>query len=101
MGRTRRLRYRYLRRTILAVSVALAVAVLLVHSLWRVLESEAVRSFTARRLENVAKTVADVDLKIGDLGWTLLPPRMVLSDIRLEGAGVQVELDRAAVEGES
>ncbi|RLE24425.1 MAG: hypothetical protein DRJ65_09885 [Acidobacteria bacterium] len=98
MGRTGRLRYRHLRRTILAVSVALAVAVLLVHSLWRVLESEAVRSFTARRLERVAKTVADVDLKIGDLGWTLVPPRMVLSEVRLEGAGVRAELDWAAVE---
>ena len=98
MGRTGRLRYRHLRRTILAVSVALAVAVLLVHSLWRVLESEAVCSFTARRLEQVAKTVADVDLEIGDLGWTLVPPRMVLSDVRLEAAGVRAEIDWAAVE---
>ena len=98
MGRTGRLRYRHLRRTIIAVSGALAVVVLLVLSLWRVLESDAVRTFTARRLERTAKTVAGVDLEIGDLGWTLVPPRMVLSDVRLESGVLSAELDWAAVE---
>jgi autotransporter translocation and assembly factor TamB len=76
----------------------LAVVVLLALGLWRALESEAVRSFTARRLERAAKTVADVDLEIGDLGWTLVPPRMVLLDVRLEGGVFSAELDQAAVE---
>lgn len=98
MGRTGRLRYRHLRRTIIAISVALAVVVLLVLSLWRVLESEAVRSFTARRLERVVKSVAGVDLEIGDLRWALAPPRMVFSDVRLEGKAVRAQLDWAAVE---
>lgn len=78
--------------------MASAVVVLLVLSLWRVLESEAVRSFTARSLESVAKSVADVDLNIGDLQWALVPPRMVLSDVQLEGSGVRADLDWAAVE---
>ncbi len=98
MGRAGRLRYRHLRRTILAVSVALAVVVLLVHSLWRALESEAVCAFTARKLEHLAMTAADVDLEIGDLGWTLIPPRMVLSEVRLEGGGIRAEVDSAVVE---
>lgn len=98
MGRTGRLRYRHLRRTIIAVSGALAVVVLLVLGMWRTLESDAVRSFSAQRLERAAKHLADVDLEIGDLGWTLVPPRIVLSDVRLEGGGVSAELDQAAVE---
>jgi len=98
VGRTGRLRYRHLRRTIIAVSGALAVVVLLVLGVWRVLESEAVCSFTARRLERAAKSVADIDLEIGNLGWTLLPPRVVLADVRLESGVVSAEVDRAAIE---
>jgi len=98
VGRTGRLRYRHLRRTVIAVSVALAVVVLLVLSLWRVLESVGVRSFAARRLERMAETVAGVDLEIGDLGWRLVPPRVILSRVRLEGGGIRAEVDWAAVE---
>ncbi len=98
MGRTRRLRYRHLRRTIIAVIVALAVMLLLVRGLWRVLESEAVCSFTARRLERTARAVAGINLEIGSLGWSLVPPRMIVSDVRINGPSFRAEIDHAAIE---
>jgi hypothetical protein len=57
-----------------------------------------VRSFAARRLERVAATVAGVDLEIGDLGWQLVPPRVILSAVRLEGGGIKAEIDWLSVE---
>ncbi len=98
MGRTRALRYRYLRRTAIAAPIAFAILLLVVLALWRLLESEAVQAIVARRIETFATQAIGVDLEIGSAGWTVFPPRLVLSDTRLVADNLRLEVDRLVVD---
>ncbi len=98
MGRTRTLRYRYLRRTVIAAPIALAIVLLAFLGLWRALESEALQALVARRVEAVAMRATGMELSLGTLGWSLFPPRLVLGEAMLVGDDVTLEVEHAAVD---
>ncbi|MCD4750212.1 MAG: translocation/assembly module TamB domain-containing protein [Thermoanaerobaculales bacterium] len=98
MGRAGRLRYRHLRRTVIAAPAALAVFLLLALLLWRTLESEALCDFAARRLEGATERLTGLELRIEDLGWGLLPPRIELWGLKLDGEGAGLQTSRVTVE---
>ena len=97
MGRARRLRYRHLRRTIIAVLATIA-AVLLFALIGRMLLTAGP---TRRLARNWIETVArqqEVSLEIQDLSWGFLPPQVKLTGVHLEGRGISAEVDTAEVD---
>jgi len=97
MGRTGRLRYLHLRRTIIAVLATIA-AFLLVGLIARMLlTSGPVRRLARDGIVAVADT-RGIDLEIDDLSWGFLPPRLRLDGVRIEGSGIQAEIDTAQVD---
>ncbi|MGD8439045.1 MAG: translocation/assembly module TamB domain-containing protein [Holophagae bacterium] len=97
MGRERRLRYRHLRRTIIAV-LAMVAAFLMVALVARLLLTAGPTRRLARQwISNVAEQ-RDLELEIGELSWGFLPPRVHLEDVRLKGPGIRAEIERASVD---
>jgi len=97
MGRARRLRYRHLRRTIIAILVTIA-AVLLFALVGRMLLNAGP---TRRLARNWIETVArqqDLSLEIQDLSWGFLPPQVKLTGVHLEGHWFSAEVETAEVE---
>ena len=72
------MRYRHLRRTVIAVLATVAFVLLLGLLLRTVLEAEPTRRLAIRQLERLAAGYG-AELEVGDLHWGLLPP-----GIRLE-----------------
>ena len=97
MGRERRLRYRHLRRTIIAVLVMVAAFLLLALVARLLLTAGPTRRLARQWIANVAEQ-RDVELEIGELSWGFLPPRVHLEDVRLRGPGIRAEIDRASVD---
>jgi hypothetical protein len=96
MGRTRRLRYRHLRRTVIA-ALATVAAVLLLATVVRLLlqagpTRRLVRSWIEARAEHNG-----VDLEIEELRWGFLPPRIQLEGVTAAGHGFGARVDRAEV----
>lgn len=91
------MRYRHLRRTVIAVLAATALVLGLVLLLQRVLDAQYTRQAAIRWLETVADTFG-VDLQIGSLGWGYFPPRVRLGDLRVAARHVNVEVDRLEVD---
>ena len=96
MGRTRRLRYRHLRRTAIALLVTVAVLLVLGLVALRVLHSDWMCRRAATHLEGLLG-VAGIDAAVGSLSWELLPPRLVVEDTVVASGGVTARLDRASV----
>lgn len=96
MGRARRLRYRHLRRTAIAVLVTVAIVLAAAVGMLRLLASAPVERFVIHRLEGVAER-AGVMLDVGSLEWELLPPRVVLRDVRLAAPPGRATVDRAEI----
>lgn len=97
MGRARRLRYRHLRRTTIAVLAVTAAAVLVVVGLQRLLETASAQRLTIRWVEALADR-AGVSLDVGSLSWDLLPPRVVMRDVTVAAPPVRAGVRRAEVE---
>ncbi|MCU0302610.1 MAG: translocation/assembly module TamB domain-containing protein [Thermoanaerobaculales bacterium] len=97
MGRARRLRYRHLRRTVIAVLATVA-ALLLVASVAHLLLTAGPTRRLARNWIEGAAARRGLTLEIEDLGWAFLPPRVELEGLRLAGPGFGAEIDRAEVE---
>lgn len=97
MGRARRLRYRHLRRTIIAVLATVA-AMLLFALVARMLLTAGPTRRMARVWLEAAAERQGYELTIGDLGWGFLPPRLHLDDVHLVGHGVRAEIESAQVD---
>ena len=97
MGRARRLRYLHLRRTIIAVLATIAAFLLVALILRMLLTSGPTRRLARNWIVAVAEQ-RGFDLDIEDLSWGFLPPRIQLAGVRLEGPGIQAEIDSAEVE---
>ncbi len=97
MGRARRLRYRHLRRTTIAVLAVTAAAVLVVVGVQRLLATAPVQRLAIRWAERLADR-AGVSLDVGGLAWEALPPRVVLRDVAVAAPPVRASVRRAEVE---
>ncbi len=90
MGRTRHLRYRHLRRTVVAVLAAAALFIAGIVVGLRILHSAPVRYAVTNWLEDAADVVG-VALDVEDLRWDALPPSVTLSGVRMRTGGLEVE----------
>lgn len=93
----RRRRFRYLRRTTIALLSGAALALLILLGLWNLFQSPAVCRRVAKQIEGGAKTLVGIDLKIGSLSWSLLPPGMILEDFSIHTQSLSVDCSRLQV----
>ncbi len=87
------MRYRHLRRTVIAVLAAIAFFLTVAMVARHVLDSAAVRNGAIRTIQRVA-AARGIDLAIEDLRWELFPPRVVLTRVAATGPGISAEVDR-------
>jgi len=97
MGRTRRLRYRHLRRTIIAVLATVAAALVLA-LVGRMLLQAGPSRRLVREWIVAAAGRQGVDLEIADLSWGLVPPRVRLDGVRITASGLQAEIEHGEVD---
>ncbi len=97
MGREERLRYRHLRRTIIAVLAMVAAFLALTLVARMLLNAGPTRRLAREWIESVAER-RDLTLEIGDLSWGFLPLQVQLDNARLRGPGIRAEVERAQVE---
>ena len=91
------MRYRHLRRTVIAVLATVAFLLLFGLAVRAIFEAEVTRRLARRWLEESAASYG-VELEIGDLHWGLLPPSVRLRGVRFSGGGIDAELDAVQVE---
>jgi hypothetical protein len=97
MGRARRLRYRHLRRTIIAVLATLAAALLLGLVVRMLLQAGPTRRLARHWLVATAGH-RGIELEIADLSWGLVPPRVRLDGVRVTAPGLQAEIEHGEVD---
>jgi hypothetical protein len=97
MGRTGRLRYRHLRRTIIAVLATVAVILLLALLARMLLQAGPTRRLAKSWIEATAEQQG-VDLEIDNLSWGFLPPRLRLEGVRVEAQGIRAAIETARVD---
>ena len=97
MGRTGRLRYRHLRRTIIAVLATVA-AFLLIALIARMLLTAGPTRRLARGWIQAVAEQRDLNLEIDDLSWGFIPPRIHLDGVRLEGPGIRADVETAEID---
>lgn len=97
MGRTGRLRYLHLRRTIIAVLATVAAFLLLGLIARMLLSSGPVRRLARGWIVSIADQ-SGFDLEIDDLSWGMIPPTLRLNGVRIEGPGIRAEIDSAQVD---
>jgi hypothetical protein len=89
-------RYRHLRRTVIAVLASTAFLLLFGLLVRAALEAEPTRRLAVRWIEQVA-TGYGAELEIGDLHWSVLPPGLRLSRVTFQSGGVAGEADALQV----
>jgi len=97
MGGAGRVRYRHLRRTVIAVLATIAFLLIFALAARTVLETEPVRRLARSWLVKTAAGYG-AELGIGDLHWSLLPPGLRLSQVNFKGAGIDAEIDALQVD---
>ena len=97
MGGAGRVRYRHLRRTVIAVLAAVAFVLLFGLLLRWILEAEPTRRLAINRIERLAAGF-DAEIEIGDLHWGLLPPAVRLRDVNLQVAGITAEVESLQID---
>jgi len=97
MGGAGRVRYRHLRRTVIAVLATIAFLLIFALVVRAVLEAEPTRSFARSWLIETAAGYG-AELEIGELHWGLLPPGLRLSQVGFKGAGIDAEIDALQVD---
>jgi len=97
MGGAGRVRYRHLRRTVIAVLATIAFLLIFALAARAVLEAEPTRRLARSWLVGTAAGYG-AELEIGDLHWGLLPPGLRLSRVKFKGAGVEAEIDSLQVD---
>lgn len=96
MGRTKSLRYRHLRRTVIAVLAAVAFLLVMGRIGWRILHSRSVERTVVAWVEATAEA-AGVAVEIEGLGWGVMPPSLSLRDVTVRTGGLEAELQRVHV----
>ncbi|MCW8985783.1 MAG: hypothetical protein OQK55_10600, partial [Thermoanaerobaculales bacterium] len=91
------MRYRHLRRTVIAVLATIAFLLIFALAVRAVLEAEPTRRLARSWIEETAAGYG-AELEIGDLHWGLLPPGLRLSQVRFKGAGVDAEVNSLQVD---
>jgi len=97
MGGAGRVRYRHLRRTVIAVLATIAFLLIFALAVRAVLEAEPTRRLAQSWIEETAAGYG-AELEIGDLHWGLLPPGLRLSQVSFIGAGVEAEIDALQID---
>jgi len=97
MGGAGRVRYRHLRRTVIAVLATIAFLLIFALAVRAVLEAEPTRRLAKSWLVETAAGYG-AELEIGDLHWGLLPPGLRLSQVSFKGAGIDAEIDDLQVD---
>ena len=97
MGRARRLRYRHLRRTIIALLAAVA-TILLVVLVGRMLLTASPTRRLAKNWITAAAHQRGFDLTMEDLSWSFFPLRITCSGVLLDGRGIRAEVETAHVD---
>ncbi len=91
------MRYRHLRRTVIAVLAAVAFVLVLGLLATRALDSELARRTAAHWIEAAAGR-ADVELRVASLRWGWIPLRLQLGGVTVQTAGVRASIESAVVE---
>ncbi len=92
MGGEGRVRYRHLRRTVIAVLATVAFVLLFGLLIRAILEAEPTRRMAVRWIERVAGGYG-AELEIDDLHWGILPPGVRLRGVSFKAAGMTAEVD--------
>ena len=90
------MRYRHLRRTVIAVLATVAFILLIAVLLRAALEAAPTRRYAIRKLERLASHYG-AELTIGDLHWSLLPPGIRLEEVALRSTGLRAEAASANI----
>ncbi|MBD3871942.1 MAG: hypothetical protein IFK91_03325, partial [Acidobacteria bacterium] len=86
------MRYRHLRRTVIAVLATVAFVLLFGLLIRAILEAEPTRRMAVRWIERVAGGYG-AELEIDDLHWGILPPGVRLRGVSFKAAGITAEVD--------
>ncbi len=91
------MRYRHLRRTVIAVLAAIAFTLGLVLLVRAILNAPFARETAVNWLERIASE-AGFELDITSLHWGYLPPRLQLAGVTLTAAHIRAEVDRLEID---
>lgn len=83
-GNLRRSRFRYLRRTTIALLAGIALGLCLLLGLWKVLQSPFFCRRAADQIERAAQDLGGIQLDIGSLRWRLISPGILLENVGLQ-----------------
>ena len=97
MGGEGRVRYRHLRRTVIAVLATVAFVLLFGLLIRAVLEAESTRRMAVRWIERIAGGYG-AELSINDLHWGILPPGVRLRGVSFRAAGMAAEVEALHVD---
>lgn len=81
----------------MAVGAGAAVSLLLLLGLWKIIQSPTICRLSIRKIERAAKSLADVDLTIGNLRWGIFPPTLRLEDLRIQRPSFSLQVDRVRI----
>ncbi len=87
------MRYRHLRRTVIAVLATVAFVLVFGLLIRAVLEAEPTRRTAIRWIERAAAGYG-AEIEIGDLHWSVLPPGVRLDDVHLRTQGIAADVER-------
>ena len=92
MGGAGRVRYRHLKRTVIAVLATVALVLIFGLAARAVLEAGPTRRAAIRWVERLADGYG-AEVEIGDFHWSMLPPGVRLEDVRLRTPGISADID--------
>ncbi|MBD3851552.1 MAG: hypothetical protein IFK93_09655, partial [Acidobacteria bacterium] len=91
------MRYRHLRRTVIAVLATIAFLLIFALAVRAVFEAEPTRRLARSWLVETAAGYG-AELEVGELHWGLLPPGLRLRQVSFKGAGIDAEIDALQVD---
>ncbi len=86
------MRYRHLRRTVIAVLATVAFILIFGLVIRAVLEAEPTRRAAIRWIERLAAD-SGAEIEIGDFHWSVLPPGVHLDGVHLRAPGIAADID--------
>jgi len=90
-------RYRYLRRTAIALLAAVAVGMVLFLGLLKLIQNPGFCRFLADRIEKAAAESGTVHVEIGSLKWEFFPFRLTLEGLALKSPEFDVDITEAGI----
>ena len=91
------MRYRHLKRTVIAVLATIALVLVFGLATRAVLEAGPTRRAAIRWIESLAGGYG-AHVEIGDLHWSILPPGVRLNEVRLRSSGVNADVEALQVD---